>query len=207
MYCTRPVYCTDIMQGETGGSILKIGTFSLLGNENKTTEEALDEKEKEIRKLKIEMAEVQNERNVLSTELERTRQELKGQLSVVQPEQSDSTKENNMEFLYKERTRLIEENETLIKEKKLFEDVIKKEEKESIEDKTKRVVTSLLSKEESLKEEIEVLKGRLNESDKAHGITFVKKNMVNNTTSPLRDHHHHEEGSGKEKSLMEENEV
>ena len=207
MYCTPLVYCTDIMQGETGGSILKLGTFSLLGNENKTTEETLDEKEKEIRKLKIEMAEVQNERNVLSTELERTRQELKGQLSVVQPGQSDSTKENKMEFLYKERTRLIEENETLIKEKKLFEDVIKKEEKESIEDKTKRIVTSFLSKEESLKEEIEALKGRLNESDKARGITFVKKNMVNNTTSPLRDHHHHEEGSGKEKSLMEENEV
>lgn len=153
--------------------------------------------EEAIHKLKIELAETERDRDMLASELERTKNEYKDSMTLPLPSvtvnDSGLIDESALDFLRAEKARLISENEDLLSSNvqlSMLQNIVAEEDKgESLN--TEQVMSRLLTKLESTKRENDELNKKLStESGGSKIAGLFGKDTRNIATSPVTENIH-----------------
>ena len=161
-----------------------------LDNSDTDVNDVVYAEEEEIHKLKIELAENQRERDMLASELDLVRSELKKEMTL--PLSSLNLKnadgEDSFDYLMAEKSRLINENEDLIKtniQLSSLQQLVWEEGDKSPEDlNAEKIMSRLLKQLETTKRENEKLSKKLSGES---GGRLSMAERVSTATSPLRD--------------------
>lgn len=153
--------------------------------------------EEAIHKLKIELAETERDRDMLASELERTKNEYKDSMTLPLPSvtvnDSGLIDESALDFLRAEKARLISENEDLLSSNvqlSMLQNIVAEEDKgESLS--SEQVMSRLLTKLESTKRENDELNKKLStESGGSKIAGLFGKDTRNIATSPVTENIH-----------------
>ena len=154
------------------------------------------QEEEEIHKLKIELAETQRDRDMLANELERSRNEMKEEMSLplasANVNDSGVVDEETMEFLRSEKARLIAENEHLLKSNVhlgTLQQIVWEEENEVNDLNSEHVMTKLIEQLDNTKRENQELNKKLTSDSPTgrKGFGFAGTETKATATSPVKE--------------------
>ena len=154
------------------------------------------QEEEEIHKLKIELAETQRDRDMLANELERSRNEMKEEMSLplasANVNDSGVVDEETMEFLRSEKARLIAENEHLLKSNVhlgTLQQIVWEEENEVNDLNSEHVMKKLIEQLDNTKRENQELNKKLTSDSPTgrKGFGFAGTETKTTATSPVKE--------------------